>query len=155
MDEGLITITIPAALLPTVTELMHQHFVGAPPAADSDAPVELHGVSWRRRDVAAVHARHRSDRARAEVRLIAQRSVENLPTDYGMLAEHVGTDSFGLRSDLAWLGRHAAAVHGRPAFPLVVTDAGAKAPAGQRYTYLMPRRMAHWWLEIDQQEIDR
>jgi hypothetical protein len=153
--QQLITITIPAAILPAVTRLMQDHFEGVVggttvPATRDDATIG--GLAWDRADVRALHSRHRSPRGRAELRLIAERSLDGLTTSYGQLMRHAEVDNFGLRSDLAWLGRHATAVKGEKAFPLIVTDAGAKADAGGRLNYRMPRRIAEWWLEADDAE---
>lgn len=155
-DTQLITVTIPAALLPAVTQLMQEYFDGA---SEGSAASSMHegdptigGLVWSRTDIRALHSRHRSPRGRAEVRLIAERSADGLTTSYGQLMERAGVDNFGLRSDLAWLGRHATAVKGEKAFPLIVTDAGARADSGSRLNYRMPRRMAEWWLEVDDAE---
>jgi len=155
-DYQLVTVTIPAAILPAVTRLMQEYFevasggISAAPSALDDATIG--GLTWDRADVRALHSRHRSPRGRAELRLIAERSLDGLTTSYGRLMERAEVDNFGLRSDLAWLGRHATAVKGEKAFPLIVTDAGAKAQAGGRLNYRMPRRMAEWWLEADDAE---
>lgn len=154
--EQLVTVTIPAALLPAVTQLMQEYFEGASDGGASSARVQdeptIAGLVWTRADVRALHSRHRSQRGRAEVRLIAERSLDGMTTSYGQLMDRAKVDSFGLRSDLAWLGRHATAVKGEKAFPLVVTDAGARTEAGSRFNYRMPRRMAAWWLEADDAE---
>lgn len=157
--QNLITVTIPAAILPAVTRLMQEYFEGAsggtsavpaaPPALDE---AMIGGLAWQRADVRALHSRHRSPRGRAELRLIAERSLEGRTTSYGQLMERAEVDNFGLRSDLAWLGRHATAVKGEKAFPLIVTDAGAKADPGSRLNYRMPRRVAEWWLDADDAE---
>jgi hypothetical protein len=156
-DQQLITVTIPAAILPAVTRLMQEYFEGASggsaAAASARDDATIGGLAWDRADVRALHSRHRSTRGRAELRLIAERSLDGLTTSYGRLMERAEVDSFGLRSDLAWLGRHATAVKGEKAFPLIVTDAGAKADSGSRLNYRMPRRMAEWWLEADDAEI--
>jgi len=156
-DQQLITVTIPAALLPAVTRLMQEYFEGASVSTrtvtSARADASVGGLAWDRADVRALHSRHRSPRGRAELRLIAERSLDGLTTSYGRLMERAEVDNFGLRSDLAWLGRHATAVKGEKAFPLIVTDAGAKADAGSRLNYRMPRRMAEWWLEADDAEI--
>jgi hypothetical protein len=156
IDQQLIAVTIPAAILPAVTRLMQEYFEGA---SDDDSPDSVVGVEptvsglvWTREQIHAVHSRHRSQRGRAELRLIAERSLDGLTTSYGQLMNRAEVDNFGLRSDLAWLGRHATAVKGEKAFPLIVTDAGAKADPGSRLNYRMPRRMAEWWLEADDAE---
>lgn len=156
-DSQLIAVTIPAALLPAVTQLMQEYFDGASGrASTSSALMEdptIGGVVWSRADIRALHSRHRSPRGRAEVRLIAERSLDGLTTSYGQLMARAEVDNYGLRSDLAWLGRHATALKGQKAFPLIVTDAGAKTDAGSRFNYRIPRRMAQWWLEADDAEI--
>jgi hypothetical protein len=152
----LVTVTIPAAILPAVTGLMQEYFEGASGGVVAGVSARdeatIAGLAWERADVRALHSRHRSPRGRAELRLIAERSLDGLTTSYGQLMERAEVDNFGLRSDLAWLGRHATAVKGEKAFPLIVTDAGAKADAGGRLTYRMPRRIAEWWLEADDAE---
>jgi hypothetical protein len=153
----LITVTIPAALLPAVTQLMQEYFDGASGSTSTSSTLEeeptIGGLVWSRADVRALHSRHRSPRGRAEVRLIAERSLDGLTTSYGQLMHRAEADNFGLRSDLAWLGRHATAIKGEKAFPLIVTDAGARTEAGSRFNYRMPRRMAQWWLEADDAEV--
>jgi hypothetical protein len=155
-DPKLITVTIPAVLLPAVTQLMQEYFDGASGRASTSATLEdeptIGGLVWSRADIRALHSRHRSLRGRAEVRLIAERSLDGLTTSYGQLMHQAEADNFGLRSDLAWLGRHATSIKGEKAFPLIVTDAGAKTDAGSRFNYRMPRRMAQWWLEADAAE---
>jgi hypothetical protein len=155
-EDQLVTMTIPAPLLPAVTSLMQDYFAGAttaPDGSDDRRTVEsIRGLSWDRSTIRALHSRSRSQRSRALMRLIAERSIEGLTTSYGQLMAHLDTDSFGLRSDLAWLGRHATAVQGEKAFPLIVTDAGSHADPGTRLNYRMPRGMAGWWLEADDAE---
>lgn len=155
-DDQLVTITIPAPLLPAVTRLMQEYFArGAVPSAlevDDDAPETVKGVEWDRAAVRALHSRNRSQRGRAIMRLIAERSLMDMTTSYGQLMKHIGTDRFGLRSDLAWLSRHSIAVRGEEAFPLVVTDGGAGADEGSRFNYRMPKGMARWWIEADDAE---
>ncbi len=153
--QDLVTVTIPAALLPAVTRLMQEHFEGAtrtPVRNATTMEAVINGLVWTRPEVHAVHSRHRSQRARQQMRLIAERSLDGLTTSYGQLMQHVGVDNHGLRTDLAWLARRATAVKQEKAFPLIVTDAGAKADPGSRYNYRMPRRVAAWWLEADAAE---
>ena len=155
-DEQLVTMTVPAPLLPAVTRLMQEYFAeGAVPSLatmEDDATESVRGIEWDRTAVRALHSRNRSRRGRAIMRLIAERSLADMTTSYGQLMKHIGADNFGLRSDLAWLSRHAIAVRGEKAFPLVVTDAGSGADEGARFNYRMPKGMARWWIEADDAE---
>jgi hypothetical protein len=165
IEQELVSVPVPRAVLPEVTALLHRYYsgeLGNTPSDDdsrtaevsdddrSELEVQVPGNgSWTRDDIIELHASFRNETGRRVITMIAERSRDGRVATYGELMEHSGLDEFKLRSQLSWFSKKSKALKGVKAWPLLVTDAGSGSPKNERFSYRLHVRIAEWWLDAE------